>query len=307
MRLMVAAPSVVLITGCSSGIGRATAAHLAGLGHTVVATARRVEAIADLASSGCRTLALDVTDDASMRGAVDATLAAHGRIDVLVNNAGYSQSGAVESVPIARVRAQFETNVFGPLRLTQLVLPAMRARRHGRVINVSSMGGRLVFPGGGVYHASKYAIEALSDGLRYELRPFGIRVVLIEPGLVRTQFAETVGAHLASMPAADAAADDASRVYAAFNETIARGTKAAYESGPLAKMAGVPLDVARTIAKAIASPRPRARYTVTPSATLFLTLRRWLGDAGWDWFLRTNFAAPAAPARLASGGPQPKP
>jgi len=292
MRGMVSTPSVVLITGCSSGIGRATAEHLAGLGHTVVATARRLDAIADLASRGCRTLALDVTAEASMRTAIDATLAAHGRIDVLVNNAGYSQSGAVESVPIAQVRAQFETNVFGPLRLTQLVLPAMRARRRGRIVNVSSMGGRLVFPGGGVYHASKYALEALSDGLRFELRPFGIAVVLIEPGLVRTQFAETVGAHLASMPAADAAGDEAGRVYAAFNAAIASGTKAVYESGPMAKMAGEPIDVARAIARAIDAPRPRARYTVTPSATVFLTLRRWLGDAGWDWFLRSNFTQP---------------
>jgi NAD(P)-dependent dehydrogenase (short-subunit alcohol dehydrogenase family) len=289
---MVTTPSVVLITGCSSGIGRATAEHLAGLGHTVVATARRVDAIADLAARGCHRLALDVTAEASMRAAIDATLAAHGRIDVLVNNAGYSQSGAVESVPIQRVRAQFETNVFGPLRLTQLVLPAMRARRHGRIVNVSSMGGRLVFPGGGVYHASKYAIEALSDGLRFELRPFGIAVVLIEPGLVRTQFAETVGAHLASMPAADASADEAGGVYAAFNAAIAKGTKAVYESGPMAKMAGAPIDVARAIARAIDAPRPRARYTVTPSATVFLTLRRWLGDAGWDWFLRSNFMQP---------------
>ena len=292
MRAMVSTPSVVLVTGCSSGIGRATTEHLAGLGHTVVATARRVDAIADLAACGCRTLALDVTAEASMRTAIDATLAAHGRIDVLVNNANYSQSGAVESVPIAQVRTQFETNVFDPLRLTQLVLPAMRARRRGRIVNVSSMGGRLVFPGGGVYHASKYALEALSDGLRFELRPFGIAVVLIEPGLVRTQFAETVGAHLASMPAADAAGDEAGRVYAAFNAAIASGTKAVYESGPMAKMAGEPIDVARAIARAIDAPRPRARYTVTPSATVFLTLRRWLGDAGWDWFLRSNFTQP---------------
>ena len=282
-------PSVVLITGCSSGIGRAAAEHLAALGHTVVATARRLDAIADLAARGCRTLALDVTDEASMRAAVEATIAAHGRIDVLVNNAGYSQSGAVESVPVARARAQFETNVFGPLRLTQLVLPGMRQRGSGRIVNVSSMGGRLVFPGGGVYHASKYALEALSDALRYELRPFGVAVVLIEPGLVRTQFAETVGAHLASMPDD---ADEASRAYATFNAVVATGTKAAYETGPLAKMAGEPIDVARAIARAIAAPRPGARYTVTPSATFFLTLRRWLGDAGWDWFLRSNFAQP---------------
>ena len=224
----------------------------------------------------------------------------HGRVDVLVNNAGYSQSGAVESVPLARTRAQFETNVFGPLRLTQLVLPGMRRRRAGRIVNVSSMGGRLVFPGGGVYHASKYAVEALSDALRYELRPFGIAVVLIEPGLIRTNFAATVGAKLSTLTA-DADADgaptgDATAVYADFNDVVARGTAAAYERGPMARMAGEPLDVARVIAGAIEAPRPRARYTVAASATFFLTLRRWLGDAGWDWFLRSNFGATTPPA-----------
>ena len=297
---MSASSSVVLITGCSTGIGRAAASHLASRGYTVIATARRVEDLADLAVAGCRTLPLDVTDEASMRAAVDAVEAAHGRVDVLVNNAGYSQSGAVESVPLARTRAQFETNVFGPLRLTQLVLPGMRRRRAGRIVNVSSMGGRLVFPGGGVYHASKYAVEALSDALRYELRPFGIAVVLIEPGLIRTNFAATVGAKLSTLTA-DADADgaptgDATAVYADFNDVVARGTAAAYERGPMARMAGEPLDVARVIAGAIEAPRPRARYTVAPSATFFLTLRRWLGDAGWDWFLRSNFGAPTPPA-----------
>jgi NAD(P)-dependent dehydrogenase (short-subunit alcohol dehydrogenase family) len=291
---------VVLITGCSTGIGRAAAAHLVAVGHTVIATARRVDDLTVLAAAGCQTLPLDVTDEASMRGAVDAIEAWHGRIDVLVNNAGYSQSGAVESVPLAQTRAQFETNVFGPLRLTQLVLPGMRRRGAGRVVNVSSMGGRLVFPGGGVYHASKYALEALSDALRYELRPFGIAVVLIEPGLIRTSFAATVGARLSSLAAETPTASDAAAAYAAFNHTVARGTAAAYERGPLARMAGEPIDVARVIARAIAAPRPRARYTVALSATVFLALRRWLGDAGWDWFLRVNFAAPQPNANQAA-------
>ncbi len=293
---MDAAASVVLITGCSSGIGRAAATHLAGRGHTVIATARRVDDLADLAAAGCRTLALDVTDEASMRSAVEAIEASHGRIDVLVNNAGYSQSGAVESVPLERTRAQFETNVFGPLRLTQLVLPGMRRRGAGRIVNVSSMGGRLVFPGGGVYHASKYALEALSDALRYELRPFGIAVVLIEPGLIKTNFAATVGARLATLRT-DAAEGDAAAAYAEFNDVVARGTAAAYERGPMARMAGQPIDVARAIARAIEAPRPRARFTVATSATVFLTLRRWLGDAGWDWFLRANFASPKPAAK----------
>jgi NAD(P)-dependent dehydrogenase (short-subunit alcohol dehydrogenase family) len=290
-----AASRVILITGCSSGIGRATALHLAARGDTVIATARRVADLEALAAAGCRTLALDVRDDASMTAAVGEVDATCGRIDVLVNNAGYSQSGAVESVPIDRVRAQFETNVFGLLRLTQLVLPGMRRRGAGRVVNISSMGGRLVFPGGGVYHASKYAIEALSDALRYELRPFGVHVVLIEPGLVRTQFADTVGAHLAAMPG-DAGGGDAAAVYAGFNAIVARGTREAYQRGPMARMAGEPEDVARAIARAIDARRPRARYTVGTSATFFLTLRRWLGDAGWDRFLRSNFASAKAAA-----------
>jgi len=293
---MPASSTVVLITGCSSGIGRAAALHLAERGCTVIATARRVDDLADLAAAGCRTLPLDVTDESSMRAAVDAIEASHGRIDVLVNNAGYSQSGAVESVPLAKTRAQFETNVFGPLRLTQLVLPGMRRRRAGRVVNISSMGGRLVFPGGGVYHASKYAVEALSDALRFELRPFGIAVVLIEPGLIKTSFAATVGAKMSTLGADTSAGGDAAAAYAEFNDIVARGTAAAYESGPMARMAGEPIDVARVIARAIEAPRPRARYTVATSATFFLTLRRWLGDAGWDWFLRSNFAAPKPPA-----------
>jgi NAD(P)-dependent dehydrogenase (short-subunit alcohol dehydrogenase family) len=295
---------VVLITGCSSGIGRATALHLAARGHTVVATARRVADLADLAAAGCLTLPLDVTDEASMAAAVREVDARHGRLDVLVNNAGYSQSGAVESVPPARVRAQFETNVFGLLRLTQLVLPGMRRRRQGRIVNVGSMGGRLTLPGGGVYHATKHAIEALSDALRYELHPFGVQVVLIQPGLIRTRFAETVGSHLSAMamPGGDAASD-AARCYAEFNAVVARGTAAAYERGPLARLAGEPIDVARVIARAIAAPRPKARYTVTASATLLLALRRWLGDAAWDRFLRATSTAPRPPAAESRPGP----
>src|SRR5918995_3639491 len=181
----------VLITGCSSGIGAATAARLVAGGWTVYATARRPETLADLEAKGCKTLALDVVDDASRRAAVDAVVEAEGAVGVLINNAGYSQSGAVESVPDERVRAQFETNVFGPLALCRLVLPAMREQGWGRIVNVSSMGGRFTFPGGGVYHASKHALEALSDALRYELRPFGVDVVVIEPGLVKTRFGET--------------------------------------------------------------------------------------------------------------------
>src|SRR5215217_1535311 len=178
----------VLITGCSTGIGRATAERLAKRGHTVYATARKLDAISDLESHGCRLLELDVMDEASMAAAVKAVEDAEGAVGVLVNNAGYSQSGAVESIPMDAVRKQFETNVFGLVRMCQLVLPGMREQRWGRIINISSMGGRLVFPGGGYYHATKFAVEALSDALRFEVKGFGIGVTLIEPGLIRTEF-----------------------------------------------------------------------------------------------------------------------
>ena len=150
-------PRTVLITGCSTGIGRACAQRLARAGHTVYATARRLESVEDLKAAGCRTLALDVTDEASMTAAVQAIEAESGAVGALVNNAGYSQSGAIETLSMDDLRRQYETNVFGLVRMTQLVLPGMRAARSGRIVNMSSMGANFVFPGGGAYHASKYA------------------------------------------------------------------------------------------------------------------------------------------------------
>lgn len=278
------APSkAVLITGCSSGIGRATAARLAAGGWTVYATARKPETLADLQRSGCRTLALDVTDEVSMRAAVEAVEAAEGAVGVLVNNAGYSQSGAVESVPLDRVRAEFETNVFGLVRLCQLVLPKMREQRWGRIVNLSSMGGKLTFPGGGVYHASKYAVEALSDALRFELRGFGVDVVVIEPGLIRTSFSATAVREMGDEPPGP---------YAEFNRAVAEATERAYESGPLARLGGGPEAVAETIAKALAAERPRARYPVTASARLLMAQRAAMPDRAWDAMLRAQFPAP---------------
>lgn len=278
----------VLITGCSSGIGRAAALRLAAAGYPVYATARRPESIADLADQGCQLLPLDVCDERSMAAAVAAVEAAHGAVGVLINNAGYSQSGAVEAVPLDRVRAQFETNVFGLARLTQLALPKMRAQRWGKVVNISSMGGRLVFPGGGYYHATKYAVEAISDALRFEVRGFGVDVILVEPGLIRTSFSQ---AALATM---DPPSSPAYHVYADFHTTVARATKESYEKGPLARLAGSADDVAAVIEKAITARRPRARYTVSASAKLLLTQRALLSDRAWDAFLRTSFPSPGA-------------
>lgn len=278
---------VVLITGCSSGLGRATAIHLANKGWTVYATARRVTDLAETTAAGCKALALDVTDEASMVAAVQTIEAEHGAIGVLINNAGYSQSGAIEAVPMARVRAQFETNVFGLLRLTQLVLPKMRAQRWGRIVNLSSMGGKLVFPGGGYYHATKYAVEALSDALRFEVRGFGIEVVIVEPGLIKSGFAE---AATSSMKLEGELAG----AYDKFHAAVAKGTIEVYEKGPFARLAGVPEDVAKTIAKAISARRPKTRYTVSPSAKVFLAQRALLSDRAWDWMMTFNMPSPGA-------------
>ena len=167
---------------------------MASRGHRVYATARRLDDLAGLAERGCRTLSLDVTDEQSMRSAVAAVEEAEGAVGVLVNNAGYSQSGAIEMLDLDDVRRQFETNVFGLIRMCQLVLPGMRRQRSGRIVNVSSMGGKLTFPGGGAYHATKHAVEAISDALRFEVKGFGVDVVVIEPGLIKTRFGDTARA-----------------------------------------------------------------------------------------------------------------
>jgi NAD(P)-dependent dehydrogenase (short-subunit alcohol dehydrogenase family) len=275
----------VLITGCSSGIGRSTAEHLAAKGWTVYATARRLESIADLQEKGCRTLALDVTDEASMAAAVGAVEDAEGAVGVLVNNAGYSQSGAVEDVPLDVVRRQFETNVFGLVRMCQLALPGMRRQGWGKIVNVSSMGGRLVFPGGGFYHATKYAVEAISDALRFEVAGFGVDVAIIEPGLIKTSFGDTAAHGVGEATAADGP-------YAEFNAAVAKATAEVYEEGGLARLGGGPETVARAIEKAISRRRPKTRYKVTPSARIALATRRLLPDRGWDAFLRAQFPSP---------------
>jgi NADP-dependent 3-hydroxy acid dehydrogenase YdfG len=307
----------VLITGCSSGIGRATALRLARSGWKVYATARRPETIAGLAQEGCETLALDVTDEASMEAAVEHVERAEGAVGVLVNNAGYSQSGAIETVSLDAVRRQFETNVFGLVRLTQLVLPKMRAQRWGKIVNVGSMGGRLSFPGAGAYHATKHALEAISDAMRYELRGFGIDVILLEPGLITTEFGETASASIAtalagaggtgagtggpsggpdgasanavaSGGAGRAGGDDP---YARFNATVGAVTKGAYD-GPMRLLGGGPDRVAKSIERAIKRRRPPARVTVTPSAKVSIGLRRLLPDRAWDAAMHAQFPQP---------------
>lgn len=274
-------PGAVLITGCSSGIGRATAERLAARGWPVYATARRIDDVAPLAGAGCTPLQLDVTDESSMRAAVATIEQAHGAIGVLVNNAGYGQDGAIEAVPIDAVRRQFETNVFGLVRLTQLVLPGMRHRGSGRIINVSSMGGRLVLPGGGFYHATKFAVEAISDALRFEVRPFGVHVIVVQPGPIKTRFEET------SIGTMTEPSDGSP--YAAFDAGVAERVRRTYAGS----MAAPPERVARVIERAITARRPRSRYPVTAAGRALMTARRVLPDQAFDALLRRQFPPPA--------------
>src|ERR671919_2799485 len=274
----------VLITGCSSGIGWATAERLVDVGWRGYATARKIENIAPLDKRGCELLPLDVTDEDSMISAVDEVERREGAVGVLVNNAGYSQSGAVEAVPMEKVRQQFETNVFGLARMCQLALPGMRRQGYGRIVNVSSMGGRLTFPGAGFYHATKHAVEALSDALRFEVQAFGVKVSIIEPGLIRTGFAETA---VGSMDGADG-----ENPYAGFDEAVANATTDNYERGPFSRLSGGPEAVAEAIEHAVSARNPRSRYAVTPSAHLFMRLRQLLPDKAWDALLRTTYPRP---------------
>jgi NAD(P)-dependent dehydrogenase (short-subunit alcohol dehydrogenase family) len=280
------ASRAVLVTGCSSGIGHATAKRLADAGWRVYATARRPETLADLEQAGCTTMALDVTDEASMQAAVDRVEAEHGAVGVLVNNAGYSQSGAVEEVDMDAVRRQFETNVFGLARMCQLVLPKMREQRWGKIVNVSSMGANFVFPGGGYYHATKAAVSAISDALRFEVKGFGVDVVIIEPGLILTNFGE------AATSALDEGTGGDGGPYEEFNRQLAAATKGAYEQGPLSKLGGPPEAVAKVIEKAITSSRPKPRYLVTASAHALVNQRRLMTRRTWDRVMRTQFPQP---------------
>jgi NADP-dependent 3-hydroxy acid dehydrogenase YdfG len=277
----------VLITGCSTGIGRSTAKRLAGNGWNVYATARRPESIADLAGPNCTTLQLDVTDEQSMVSAVEAVEGAEGAVDALINNAGYSQSGAVETVSPEAMRRQFETNVFGLVRMCQLVLPGMRRQRSGRIINLSSMGGKLTFPGGGMYHGTKHAVEAISDALRFEVAGFGIKVVLIEPGLITTEFANAAGASLHD------AALDGDDPYAKFNDRVGAMTSGIYES-PMRHFGTDADGCARAIERVLRKRHPRPRYSVTPSAKFTLAAHALTPDRLWDAAMSVGYPRPAA-------------
>ncbi|MFJ8134151.1 oxidoreductase [Streptomyces hydrogenans] len=269
-----------LVTGASSGIGEATALKLIALGYTVYGAARRTDRLRKLAERGVRPLAMDVTDDDSMRSGVDLVVAETGRIDVLVNNAGYGSYGALEDVPQEEARRQFDVNVFGAVRLTQLVLPHMRARRSGTVVNVTSMGGKIHTPLGGWYHGTKFALEALSDCLRMEARPFGIDVVVIEPGGIRTEWSGIAADHLEKSSAGGA--------YSRQAEAVA----ASMRSEAMVKRMSPPSVIADAVGKAVTARRPRTRYATGFGARPLLALRRLLPDRAFDAMMARSVGLP---------------
>lgn len=285
-------PLTILITGATAGIGRHAALALAEAGHRVFASGRRAAALESLRAESrgrIETIALDVTDAASIASAaraVDEATGGYG-VDVLVNNAGYGLVGPLESVSDGDLRAQFETNVFGLMAMTRAFLPKMRERRFGRVVNVSSMGGRVTFPFMGAYNATKYAVESLSDALRNEVAPFGVKVVLIEPGAIHTEFA-------------DVAMDTATKYKDAGSEYAAVLARSDELSKRMMSTAVGPEHTTRAIRRAIESKSPSARYVAPRRVHLFLAIFRLLPTSLTDRILRAllglNRALPASKA-----------
>lgn len=273
---------VAFVTGASTGIGFETAIKLAAHGFTVYAGARRIEKMEPLKAHGVNVVALDVTDEESMSAAVGAVIAAHGRVDVLVNNAGYGSYGSLEEVELAEGRRQFDVNVFGLARMTQLVLPAMRASGRGRIINVSSIGGQMYEPLGAWYHATKFAVEGLSDSLRLELKPHGIKVSIIEPAGTQTEWGAISGESLLATSGRGPYMDQARVVAAALASTDGSA------------MSTHPDVIADAIVHAATSARPKTRYPVGKGARAILLLRRLLPDRVFDvviWNIYKRFPA----------------
>ena len=275
------AAKVALVTGGSSGIGEATALKLHELGYTTYAAARRMQRMEHLTKAGIRPLAMDVTDEESLQSGVKHILAEEGRIDVLVNAAGYGSYGALEDVPLAEARDQFEVNVFGAARLTQLVLSHMRDQRSGTIVNITSMGGKIYTPLGGWYHATKFALEALSDCLRMEAAPFGIDVVVIEPGGIRTEWSGIAAEKVRAVSSNGPYAPQGNAVASSLTSEATR------------RRSSPPELIGKTITKAVAARRPKTRYAVGYGARPIIFLHDVLPDRAFDAFIRRATGVPS--------------
>lgn len=265
---------VALVTGASSGMGRDFALSLLAEGYVVYGAARRIDKMSEIVTRGGATLAMDVTDEVSIQAGVDKIIAEQGRIDVLINNAGYGQYGALEDVPLELARKQFEVNLFGLARLTQICLPQMRAQGSGRIINISSIGGKMATPLGGWYHASKFALEGWSDALRNEVRQFGIDVVVVEPGGVASEWAGI-------------AREEAVRHSG--NGAYSRLVEAFVKAQSMLEKAAPPSAITDLIVDAVTSRRPKIRYVGGYLARPILFMRRWLSDRMFDRLIMSSF------------------
>lgn len=272
---------VILITGASSGIGKAAAELFIKNGFVTYVTARNIQTLEALQKKGCRPLQLDITDEASMSAVFRKIESETGGVDILVNNAGYGQNGVLEELSIDTIRNQFETNVFGLIRMCQLVLPTMRRKGKGRIINVGSVGGDFTTPGASAYHASKYAVESFTDGLRGEVADFGIEVSLIKPGGVHTNFVDVTNQNYpAEMP---------NSPYKHFRQQFLDTTAKMFD--PKNNSYGIltPEEVAKTIFAAATASKPKTRYRVGLLAKITPRLRRLLSDRAWDKMMRRQF------------------
>ncbi|MBN8527788.1 MAG: oxidoreductase [Caulobacterales bacterium] len=267
---------VALVTGASSGMGKCIAERLIADGYLVYVAARNIDRMADLAQRGAVPLRMDISKDEDIVAAVAAITERSGGVDVLVNNAGYGLYGPVEEIPLDEARYQFEVNVFGPARLTQLLLPTMRARRAGTIVNITSMGGKIYTLLGAWYHATKHALEGWSDSLRLEVEPFGVRVVVIEPGLIETGFGDAASNGLLERSGGGA--------YGQMAEGVARAMNRSYGQG----RGTDPRVIADVVGDAVKARRPKTRYAVGRYAKLMIGVRKWLGDRIFDRLIKSQ-------------------
>ena len=263
----------ILITGASSGIGKATAKALIEKGYIVYVAARRLEKMNDLKKLGCIPVKMDITNEEDIQAVVNQITTEHGGVDILVNNAGFGMYGAMEDTTIEDARYQFEVNLFGLARLTQLLLPKMREQKSGKIINISSIGGKIYTPLGSWYYATKHALEAWSDCLRIELKAFNIDVVIIEPGIIKTEFADVMIEPMLKR--------SGNTLYSKLAHKLAEATKNSYETNS----ASEPEVIADLILKAIEAKKPKTRYAGGSLATPLLFIRKWGGDRTFDWIL----------------------
>ncbi len=268
---------VIIVTGASSGLGKDFALHLLKKGHKVYGMARRVEKMVDIEAAGGKSIALDITDEEQIQSAVNEVIKAEGRIDVLINNAGYAVYGTVEDVPIDMARRQFEVNIFGLASLTQKVIPFMREAKSGTIINISSVGGKIYTPMGAWYHATKHALEGMSDCMRLELEPFGINVVVIEPGGIATEFGDVFEQNLQG--------DKENGPYADALQKILASLKEIDEKGQLSH----PRVITNLIDKAVHTNKPKTRYVAGAFAKPMLFIRKYFGDRMFDRILKSQF------------------